>query len=133
MQSHVEFFGAPIHTYSRAQAIEDGVLIDCTEVAKEAGFRVPVAMTSAVWADCVEWAEADSQRQTYQDQSGRLWDVIWMAGLAARRGGAQAAFDVWRIPRGGREVRPGLAALSLVCGPGDHGEPVITILQLGED
>lgn len=133
MPSITDIFGSPIHTYTRAQAIADGALIDCTALAKEAGFRIPVAMTHAVWTDCVEWTDEDSQRQTHQDQTGRLWDVIWMARLAAGRGGAQAAFDVWRIPRGGREARPGLASLSLVCGPGDRGEPVLTILQLGED
>jgi hypothetical protein len=133
MDGRLEMFGPAIHTYSRAQAIADGNLIDCTEVARAVGFRVSVALTCAVWADCVEWTEEDSARQTHQDQAGRLWDVIWMAHLAARRGGAQASFDVWRIPRGGREHRPGLASLSLVCGPGDAGEPVITILQLGED
>ena len=30
-----------IFQYSRAQAIEDGVLIDLTEWAKELGFKVP--------------------------------------------------------------------------------------------
>lgn len=45
-----------------------------TETAKEAGFRVPVAMTTAAWADTVEWTETDSKRQIEQDQSGRLWD-----------------------------------------------------------
>ena len=32
-----------IYAYTRAQAIEDGVLADVSEVAKEAGFRYPVA------------------------------------------------------------------------------------------
>ena len=36
---------------SRAQAIEDGVLVDVSDIAKEAGFRYPVALTSALWAD----------------------------------------------------------------------------------
>ncbi|MBT9596654.1 MAG: hypothetical protein IV094_11770 [Vitreoscilla sp.] len=132
MQNRCGVFGEPIHVYSRAQAIADGVLIDCTEVAKEAGFRIPVAMTHAAWVDCVEWSDEDSRRQAHQDQAGRLWDVIWMASLAARRGGAQASFDLYRLPRGGRGVTPRLVTLSMVCGPGDRGEPVITILQLGE-
>jgi hypothetical protein len=133
MQNHCGVFGEPIHTYSRAQAIADGVLIDCTEVASEAGFRLPVALTRAVWVDCVEWTDEDSRRQTPQDQAGRLWDVLWMASLAASRGGAQASFDLLRVPRGGRGVKPSRVTLSMVCGPGDQGEPVITILALGED
>ena len=42
-----------IFSYTRAQAIEDGVLIDLTEWAKETGFRYPVACTTAVWNDYV--------------------------------------------------------------------------------
>ena len=38
-----------IHSYSRAQAIEDGVLVDVSETAREAGFTVPVAITRAAW------------------------------------------------------------------------------------
>ena len=37
-----------ISSYSRAQAIEDGVLVDVSTVAKEAGIKFPVAMTAAV-------------------------------------------------------------------------------------
>ena len=39
-----------IHSYTRQQAIEDGVLMDVSETAKEAGVRFPVALTRAVWA-----------------------------------------------------------------------------------
>lgn len=55
-----EVFGEVISSYSRKQAIEDGVLIDVTEAANQLGFRVPVAMTSAAWGDCVEWSESDN-------------------------------------------------------------------------
>ncbi len=34
-----------IPVYTRAQALADGVLVDVTETAKEAGFRAPVALT----------------------------------------------------------------------------------------
>lgn len=44
----LELFGEPIYIYTRKQAIEDGVLIDVTETAKEAGFKVPVAVTCAL-------------------------------------------------------------------------------------
>ncbi len=77
-----------IHHYSRAQALADGVLIAAdASAAREAGFRVPVALTSAVWEDCVAWSEADSDRQVPQDESGRLWDVLFMSRSAIRRGG----------------------------------------------
>lgn len=129
-----ELFGEPIHTYSRAEAIEDGLLVDASEQAQEAGFRIPVALTAAAWADCVAWNATDSMRQTYQDESGRLWDVLWMSAQAARKGGGERmTFQLYRVPRGGRGMRPRLTTLQMVIGPGDAGEPVITILLLGED
>ncbi|WTE31817.1 hypothetical protein OH735_00045 [Streptomyces sp. NBC_01618] len=39
-----------IHAYTRARALADGVLVAAdADLAREAGFRVPVALTSAVW------------------------------------------------------------------------------------
>lgn len=130
-----ETFGEPIHTYTREQAIDDGMLVDVTETATEAGFRIPVAMTRAAWADCVEWSEADSKRQTYQDEAARLWDVLWMAMNAARRGAGRQSlqFQLYRVPRGGRATRPRLVELVASIGSGDQGEPVITIMLPGED
>jgi len=37
-----------IFSYTRAQAIEDGVLVDVSELAREASFRYPVAVTQGV-------------------------------------------------------------------------------------
>lgn len=126
-------FGGVIFSYSRKQAIEDGALVDVSETAKEAGFAFPVAVTRAVWEDCVAWGEEDTKRQTYQDESGRLWDVLWMAKLAARRGGQEIRFQLHRVPRGGRGRKARLATLKAHCGPGDSAEPVITIMLENED
>ncbi|RLJ64603.1 DUF6573 family protein [Sulfurisoma sediminicola] len=126
-------FGEVIHSYTRAQAHCDGVLIDLSDTAREAGIAFPVAITKAAWADCVEWTDEDSKRQTYQDEAGRLWDVIWMLKLAARRGGSEIRYQLYRVPRGGRGVRPRLVTLKAICGPGDQGEAVITVMLPGED
>jgi hypothetical protein len=131
--SLTEILGELIHTYTRSQAIQDGYLVDVTQTAMEAGFRLPVAITRAAWEDCVEWTEEDSQRQLSQDEAGRLWDVLWIAALAARRNkGERLQFQFYRVPRGGRGVRPRLTGLQLVLGPGDQDEPVITILMPNE-
>ena len=84
-------FGKVISVYTRAQALADGVLIDAGSMTREAGFRWPVAITAGAWADCVAWDDADSERQTHQDQSGRLWDVLFMAAYAARANAARVA------------------------------------------
>lgn len=125
-----------IHTHTRAQLIEDCDLIDVTETAKEAGFTVPVALSRAVWADCVEWTEeTDKRKATIQDESGRLWDVVYMARLAARvRGDSQRRiYELYRVPVQGRGIKPRRVALAMHIGPGDAGEPVITIMMPDED
>jgi len=135
-QSAESFFGDIISTYTRAQAIEDGVLIDISSTAKEAGFEWPVAMTAGAWADCVAWSDRDSQAQVYQDQSGRLYDVIFIAFQAislSRETGDRLLFRLYRVPRDGHSMDAELTTLKLIVGPGDSGEPVITIMLVDED
>ena len=130
------FFGEVISVYTRAQALADGVLIDAGPMAREVGFRWPVAITAGAWADCVTWDDADSERQTPQDQSGRLWDVLFSAAHAVRTradAGAQLLFELYRVPRDGRSTEAERTTLKLVVGPGDEGEPVTTILLRNED
>lgn len=127
-------WGKPIYIYTRRQALEDGALVDVSELANEAGFSIPVALTRSAWEDCVEWDEEDSKRQVYQDQIARLWDVLWLAALAARRGsGDRLVFQIHRVPRQGIATRPQQVNLQMRIGPGDTGEPVISILMPGED
>jgi len=59
--------------------------ISVTRTAEEvgAGFIVlgaPVAISRAVWEECVEWTDRDSEHQTYQEQDARLWDVLFTGG-----------------------------------------------------
>ncbi len=135
-QSAESFFGNVISTYTRAQAIEEGVLVDTGSMANEAGFKWPVALTSAVWADCVAWTDDDSRKQTHQDQSGRLWDVVYMASYAIRTSkdsGDRLLFQVYRVPRDGHSTKAVCTTLKLIIGPGDTGKPVITVLLPNED
>jgi hypothetical protein len=131
-----ELFGEVISTYTRAQALEDGVLVDAGPMAKEVGFRYHTAITAAAWSDCVAWTDADSERQVHQDQSGRLWDVLYMAQHAirtSRNHGDRLTFELYRVPRDGRSTEAKITTLKLIVGPGDQGEPVITILLSDED
>jgi len=135
-QSTESLFGEVISTYTRAQAIEDGVLIDAGSMAEEVGFKYSVAITSAVWADCVVWTEDDNQKQVYQDQSGRLWDVLYMAAHAVRASTSisnQILYQLYRVPRDGKTVKANMVTLKLIIGPGDQGEPVNTIMLPDED
>lgn len=65
-----------IDSYSRAQALADGTLVAVdADLAQNAGFRAPVALTSAVYETCVRVP----QGVNCQDETGRLFDVLWMA------------------------------------------------------
>jgi hypothetical protein len=61
-----------IHAYTRADALRDGVLIDVSAVAREAGIRYPVALTRTVYERCLRVPPG----VPCQDESGRLWDVL---------------------------------------------------------
>jgi hypothetical protein len=78
-----------IHRYTRADAIRDGVLIDVSATAREAGFKYPVALTAAAWAKC----EAVPPCVLGQDESGRRWDVVWLLTCAIRRSDDGASFS----------------------------------------
>lgn len=136
------FFGEVIHRYTRAQAIEDGVLVDVTEMAREAGFRVPVAITQAVHADISDIPEGEG----WQSYDGRLWDVLWMGYFAIKSGRLDVernTYDLY-MNRGEKQVymKNGKVdrsapdtpyRLKMHSGPGDEGEHVITIMRPEED
>jgi len=121
-----------ISTYRREQAINDGVLIDVSQLAKEAGFIVPVAMTSEAWHKCVYWP---ADYGSHQDETGRLWDVLYMAFMAMKRaptGGSQLLYKLLCIPADGSSLDALEVELKIVSGPGDDGEHVITLMLPNE-
>lgn len=129
------YFGSVIHSHTREDALADGDLVDVSHMAGEARFRIPVALTRAAWAESVEW---DDDRPEPQDEDGRLWDVLYMAGIAAGNapGRDRVTFRVYRVPnedRGRQWNDPELIELALHIGPGDEAEPVVTIMLPHED
>ena len=127
--------GDAIFSYTREQAIEDGVLVDVSDDARGVGFVLPVALTRSVWEHYVEWTDHDCRRQFYQDRSERLLNVLWTAMQAARRkpSSSVSLFSLWAVPRGGHRIRPRKTTLKLHVGPDDDGSPVLTILLPDED
>ena len=115
-----EIFGEPICCYSRAQAIEDGVLVNVSERARRAGIRYPTACTAGVWSliDCLP-------ESCSAEESVRLAAVLTAMLAAIRRGGVRGTDRV--------EFHALGAALWAQCGPGDTAEPVLTIMREGED
>lgn len=123
-----------IYIYTRAQAIADGVLVDVSEMGREAGFVHPVALTRTVFDRYVKVPDG----VTCQDEKGRLWDILWMLHVAIRRstdGGERDGenpllFSLY-VRNDNDSAR--LVQLKAVCGPGADLEPVITIMMPDED
>ena len=99
-----------IFQYTRAQTLEDGVLVDLTEWARELGFRYPVACTSAVWNGWI--VPRDDLQALGQSERGRGHDVLWMLWNAIRRGGSgdRVLFDVIFLKSSRRHVTVKLKA-----------------------
>lgn len=121
-----ELFGEEIiSSYSRAQAIEDGMLIDVSDEAANGGcgFTFPVALTTAAWVEAVKVPKSNKT----QTEAGRLHDVLWMLRCAIKRASDPRQVD-YRLKVGRK-----LVSLKALCGPGDTAEPVITIMLPHED
>lgn len=123
-----------ISSYSRAQAIADGVLVDVSTTAKEAGFKIPVVITSSVFSDYIEpdFLAANSGNC----KEGRLWDTLTMLHVAAKSAhGSVILFSV--IFLFGKTTGLGCyqkeVQLKAICSPGDTMDPVITIMLPEED
>jgi hypothetical protein len=149
-----------IHRYPRADVLRDGVLIDVSATAREAGFKfwdeylkkrvglefgieqrqahnlvlcaqvrgkMPDASCSALHLD-----EGNGREP---GDAGRLWDVLTMLRLAVHgqgEGAREVRFGV-HVRNEKRERTPPLVRLKALCGPGDQGEAVVTVMLPDED
>jgi hypothetical protein len=102
-----------VSNYSRAQAIEDGVLVDISESAKSF-FKVPVAITNTAF---------ETVKKTMKDETLLKFQLLLSFRQAVDRGQKreQVNFEFRNIK---------LKALSH---PGDRGEHVVTIMLPDED
>ena len=116
-------FGETIYSYSRAQAIEDRVLVDLSQAESiRQHWKYPFACTSAVWAIIEE-----ALQRPGQDVSGICHDISTMAKLAIRthQDADQTRFRVIIANR--------THELKLHIGPGDTPAPVLTLMLPNED
>lgn len=125
-----ELFGEVIHSYTRAQALEDGVLVDVCAAAPDVcrqHYSAPIACTAAVWA-IVE--KAVKNPRWMNDVNGVVHDMLWMS----RRSGARLdestkVFQV--IIRGAG--RRSTFTFKMTIGPDENGTPCLTIMNMDED
>lgn len=129
-----DFWGEPMHSYTRKEAINDGYLVDLMqgewgELVKQAGFRFPIAMTSAAFGQCV----AVPPIAKGQDEKGRLWDVLWMLKMAIKRSKPNQSQLLFQFYCTVDKPEPELCTLKCVVAPDDDGQPCFTILLPEED
>ena len=126
-----EPFGPVIYSYTRAQAVADGVQVDVSTVAAEAGIRFPVFLTCGVYDAYVTVPDG----VTGQDEAGRLWDVVWLLRFAILRAkpGADRLPVALYVRNDNRRAK--LVKLIATCGPLDLDDPApaITLMLPGED
>lgn len=134
-----DFWGEPISVYTVADGVADGTMVlpdpaSCTE----GGYRMPVTMTAAAYADLVEW-DGDG----WQDERGRLWDVLTMmrgaAKAAAANPGDRYQFQLMRVPfrtpsgKRSKAMTARLVTRHVVCQGYDRaGAPCLTVLMPDE-
>ena len=132
--SHAEVTSTIVGSvYTREDAFEDGVLVDASRAAIDAGFSWPMALTEACWRDCVSWDDEDNARKDINDaEEDSLWDVMLVAADAVkqaaycRRAGPDIPFSLCRVPRAALSRSPECVDLILTVGV-DGGTVVGTI------
>jgi len=126
-----EPFGPVIYSYTRSQAVADGLQVEVSKTAREAGISFPVFLTRTVFDSFVTVPPG----VTAQDEAGRLWDIVWMLRFAIMR----ARPGVQRIPVAlyvrNDNRRASLIKLVATCGPLDIDDPqsAITVMLPDED
>ena len=123
-----DLLGPVISSYSREQALDDGVLVafpEMQEMAKEAGFTLPLALSTGAWNLVEATGKAKEHGECWK---GRLWDVFTMLRYAIRgitNDESLAEFKVIFTNHAGVKETKTLWAQ---VGPGDNREPVLTIM-----
>ena len=124
-------FGSIVYSYTRSQAVADGVLVEVTKTAAEAGIKFPVFITRGVFEQYV----AVPPNVAGQDESGRLWDIVWMLRFAIlkARPGVQRVPVALYVRNDNHRAR--LVKLIATCGALDidDPQPAITVMLPDED
>lgn len=124
-------FGPLIYTYSRAQAIADGLQVDVSCVAREAGIRFPVFLTRAVYNSYVKVPAGI----VGQDEAGRCWDILWMLKFAINKTRERQDRLSFQLYVRNDNQAPKLTQLVAICGALDFDDlsPAITVMLSDEN
>lgn len=114
--------------YTRQDALNDGILIDCSLIGRRAGIECPVALTRAVW-DCYV---LPPEGVVNQNNPGQLWDILWAFSVSVPHT-VDDCFLFWVMLRNNDTDLLSLVKLRALIAPGDSPAPVITIMLPHED
>jgi uncharacterized protein DUF6573 len=121
--------GDEIASYTRAEALADGWLIDVSDPAKEAGLLYSVAVTADVWVECIripEGLECDTE-------ANRVWNIVWLLTceiILEKREVDEITFRMY--VRQAPNRLPQRVTLRAVCEPDDNGNPCLTVMLAEE-
>ncbi|WP_243374596.1 DUF6573 family protein [Geotalea sp. SG265] len=135
-----DFWGEPISVFTRKEAIEDGSLRDLSvmfpDLCRQV-YKFPLACTAAVW-NLIE--RAVHNKEYHNDYKGVVWDLLYMSQrvIVERINEAEHIFEVIIQGAGHSSALVGNPAehryrFRILCGAGDSGEGVLTILLPNED
>ncbi len=120
-----------ISIYTRRQALSDGCLVDVSELAREAGFTWPVALTDHLYHSYIVPALAlVAEGQSVQ---GRLWDSLMCLRHAIRSSKDDTYIRFVVLFQMSPAAAPVPVELVSVAGPDDDGSPCLTIMLPEDD
>ena len=132
-----DVFGELIFAYSRQQALADGVLIDVSAIASEAGFQWPIAVTRQLWDEVIT-PSPEGREQAGQTEEGRLWDTLWvLRSIFAKKlrpekaDGYSMLYKVLCVMGHQNKIRA--ITVKCVLGGDDNGNPCLTLMLPDED
>jgi len=119
-----------ISSYTRQEAIDDGTLINITDITKQRGFKFPVCITSRLYA-CLESIPKKYSLETVRGRINDILDMlIFKIQISKEKASDIIYFQV--IIHDSRNSKTPKRLYSR-CSAGDNMEPVITIMFEDED
>jgi hypothetical protein len=117
--------GPVVSSYTRQQAINDGMLIDVSIQAAAIGFKYPVAITDSVHAHYVENGGFKNMEACVVHRS-ILTDALQAIRNSIRNSGKQC--DQLQFVAAFETTTDKAVPVFVHIGPGDTADPVITIM-----
>lgn len=116
--------------------INDGLLFDISDLAKEYGFKTPVAITCAVWSACTQWDSAPSEERRIRYEQWNTIDIL-MALAQCIQSSKQSWPQIWFTAaltiRKGEGGESQWVRLKATIEKDDDGEFAMTIMWPDED